>query len=326
MRTPPTRMLRPTPSIMRTGARCLSTGATRQTPVLQTMLPAGCFEGKVAFVTGGGTGLGKGIATKLSELGATVAIMSRKRGVVDVAAKEIEEITGNKVIALQGDVREADQVKLALDELDERVGIPTIVVNNAAGNFISPFERLNSKGFGTIVDIVLKGTANVTLDAGKRMIQAETGGVFLNITTTYAETGSGYVVPSAAAKAGVSAMVKSLGAEWGKYGIRFVGIAPGPIKTKGAFDRLDPSGAFTEVMRKNNPLGRFGEVDELANLASYLTSDYASWLNGEIIRFDGGETVSNAGEFNMFSAVTQDKWDDLERAIRESNDKSKKTK
>lgn len=118
-------------------------------------------------------------------------------------------------------------------------------------------------------------------------------------------------------------MIKSLASEWGKYGIRFVGIAPGPIKTKGAFDRLDPSGAFTEVMRSNNPLGRFGEVDELANLATYMTSDYASWLNGEIIRFDGGETVSNAGEFNMFNAVSKEKWDDLEAAIRASNEKSK---
>jgi 2,4-dienoyl-CoA reductase len=305
-------------------AKRMMSGTARSRPVFKTMLPKGTFDGKIAFVTGGGTGLGKGIATKLSDLGATVAIMSRKRGVVDVAAKEIEEITGNPVIALTGDVRDPEQVKAALDELDERAGIPTIVVNNAAGNFISPFERLNAKGFGTIVDIVLKGTANVTLDAGKRMIQADTGGVFLNITTTYAETGSGYVVPSAAAKAGVSALVKSLGAEWGKYGIRFVGVAPGPIKTKGAFDRLDPTGAFEKLLLENNPSKRFGEVDELANLVTYLTSDYASWMNGEIIHFDGGETVSNAGEFNIFSAVSNDQWDDLENAIRQSNEKSKK--
>ncbi|KAG6611164.1 2,4-dienoyl-CoA reductase, mitochondrial-like [Phytophthora cinnamomi] len=302
------------PSLLRASllSRAQSTAKPRTAPVLSTMLPRGTFDGKVALVTGGGTGLGKGIATKLSDLGATVAIMSRKRGVVEVAAKEIQELTGNAVIPLTGDVRDAEQVKLALDELDEKAGLPTVVVNNAAGNFISPFERLNAKGFGTIVDIVLKGTANVTLDAGKRMIQHEKGGVFLNITTTYAETGSGYVVPSAAAKAGVS------------YGIRFVGIAPGPIKTKGAFDRLDPSGAFEEVMLQNNPLKRFGEVDELANLASYMTSDYASWLNGEIIRFDGGETVSNAGEFNMFGTVSKEKWDHLEATIRESNAKSKK--
>ena len=122
-------------------------------------------------------------------------------------------------------------------------------------------------------------------------------------------------------------MVKSLAAEWGKYGIRFVGIAPGPIKTKGAFDRLDPTGTFTETLRQNNPLGRFGEIDELANLATYLTSDYASWVNGEIVRFDGGETVANSGEFNMFSTVSEEKWDVMEQQIRESNEKSKdKTK
>ncbi|CAH0485834.1 unnamed protein product [Peronospora farinosa] len=305
-------------------SRAQSTANPRTIPVLSTMLPRGTFEGKVALITGGGTGLGKGIATKLSDLGATVAIMSRKREVVEMASLEIQKLTGNKVIPLTGDVRDAEQVKKALDELDEQAGVPTVVINNAAGNFISPFERLNAKGFGTIVDIVLKGTANVTLDAGKRMIQHEKGGVFLNITTTYAETGSGYVVPSAAAKAGVSAMIKSLAVEWGKYGIRFVGIAPGPIKTKGAFDRLDPSGAFEEVMLQNNPLKRFGEVDELANLASYMTSDYASWLNGEIIRFDGGETVSNAGEFNMLSSISKDKWDELEATIRDSNAKSKK--
>ncbi|CAI5741907.1 unnamed protein product [Hyaloperonospora brassicae] len=288
------------------------------------MLPPGTFQGKIALVTGGGTGLGKGIATKLSDLGATVAILSRKREVVAATAQEIQALTGNKTIALTGDVRDAEQVKKALDELAHVAGVPTVVVNNAAGNFISPFERLNAKGFGTIVDIVLKGTANVTLEAGKRMIQEGHPGVFLNITTTYAETGSGYVVPSAAAKAGVSAMIKSLAVEWGKYGIRFVGIAPGPIKTKGAFDRLDPSGAFEEIMLQNNPLKRFGEVDELANLASYMTSDYASWLNGEIVRFDGGETVANAGEFNMFGSVSSEKWDDLEAAIRDSNAKSKR--
>ncbi|KAJ0402864.1 hypothetical protein P43SY_000478 [Pythium insidiosum] len=301
-----------------------SSSKLRSPAVTKTMLPRGTFDGKIALVTGGGTGLGKGIASKLSDLGATVAIMSRKRGVVDLAAQEIEEKTGNRVIALVGDVREADQVKAALDELDELAGLPSIVVNNAAGNFISPFERLNAKGFGTIVDIVLKGTANVTLDAGKRMIRADQGGVFLNITTTYAETGSGYVVPSAAAKAGVSAMIKSLAAEWGKYGIRFVGIAPGPIKTKGAFDRLDPTGAFEETLLRNNPLGRFGEIDELANLATYLTSDYASWMNGEIVRFDGGETVLNSGEFNMFGQVPTERWDEIEATIRDSNTKGKK--
>jgi 2,4-dienoyl-CoA reductase len=163
---------------------------------------------------------------------------------------------------------------------------------------------------------VLNGTAFVTLDAGKRLIAAKKGGAFLQISTLYADTGSGYVVASACAKAGVAAMTRSLASEWGKYGLRFVGIAPGPIETKGAFSRLDPSGQFKGLMVQRNPAKRLGEVEELANMAAYLLSDYASWVNGEIVTLDGGESVALAGEFNALEIVTEDQWDMLRDMIK----------
>lgn len=295
-------------------------------PVMSTpMLPPGTFEGKVALVTGGGTGLGFATARQLSRLGATVAIMSRKQDVLDAAAKAITAETGKRVLAVASDVRDADGVKAAVDKVVAEAGVPDICMNNAAGNFISPFERLTPNGFKTIVDIVLNGTAITTLDVGKRMIEAGKGGVFLQITTLYAETGSGFVVPSAAAKAGVAAMTKSLAAEWGRHGIRFVGIAPGPIETKGAFSRLDPSGQFKDMMIERSPSKRLGMPEELANLATYMVSPYASWLNGEIINFDGGENVALSGEFNELRRVTDEQWDMLEAMIRKTNKKGSET-
>lgn len=286
------------------------------------MLPPGTFAGRVAFVTGGGTGLGKAMATMLSRLGATVIITSRKLDVLTGTAAEITAATGNPVHCVACDVRDAEAVAAALDKATALAGAtPDVIVNNAAGNFISPTERLSPNGWKTITDIVLNGTANVTLGAGQRLIKAGKGGAFLQITTIYAESGSGYVVPSAAAKAGVAAMTKSLAAEWGKYGLRFVGIAPGPIETKGAFTRLDPSGQFKDAMIDRNPAKRLGEPEELANLATYLLSDYASWVNGEIVTLDGGEAVALAGEFNALSVVTEEQWDMMEAIIRKQNKK-----
>lgn len=203
-------------------------------PIKRTpMLPPGTFAGRVAFVTGGGTGLGRAMATMLASLGATVAISSRKADVLDAAAKEMRvEVPGARIIPIAADVRDADAIAAALDRVEKETGqLATLIVNNAAGNFISPYERLSPNAVKTVVDIVLTGTALVTLEAGKRLIAAKQGGAFLQITTTYAPDGSGYVVPSAMAKAGVHAMTKSLAAEWGRYGIRFVAIAPGPIET-----------------------------------------------------------------------------------------------
>ncbi|XP_009890162.1 PREDICTED: 2,4-dienoyl-CoA reductase, mitochondrial [Charadrius vociferus] len=287
-------------------------------PLQKVMLPPNIFQGKVAFITGGGTGIGKAMTTTLSSLGAKCVIASRKLDVLKGAAEEISSKTGNKVHAIQCDVRDPVSVKNAVAEIIQVAGHPDVVINNAAGNFISPSERLSANAWKTITDIVLNGTAFVTLEIGKELIKVQKGAAFLAITTIYAESGSGFVLPSASAKAGVEAMSKSLAAEWGKYGMRFNVIQPGPIKTKGAFSRLDPTGSFEKKMIERIPCGRLGTVEEIANLAAYLCSDYASWVNGAVIRMDGGEYVSMAGEFNDLKKVTKEQWDMMEAMIRKT--------
>lgn len=258
-------------------------------------LPAGTFKGKLAFVTGGGTGLGRAMATKLLQLGATVCISSRKSDVLEAAAKEMRAaVPGGVVIPFAADVRDPAAIAAALDAAaaGSGLGAPDIVINNAAGNFISPYERLSPNAVKSILDIVLAGTALVTLEAGKRMIGGGKGGVFLNITTTYAPEGSGWVAPSAMAKAGVHALTRSLAVEWGRHGIRCVGIAPGPIETEGAFSRLDPTGQFKNLLTQRLPAKRLGDTEELANLAAFLCSDHAAWMTGTVVTFDGGETAA----------------------------------
>uniref|UniRef100_A0ABI7YM14 2,4-dienoyl-CoA reductase 1 n=1 Tax=Felis catus TaxID=9685 RepID=A0ABI7YM14_FELCA len=223
-----------------------------------------------------------------------------------------------RVHAVQCDVRDPEMVQNTVLELIKVAGHPDIVINNAAGNFISPTERLSPNAWKTITDIVLNGTAYVTLEIGKQLIKAQKGAAFLAITTIYAESGSGFVVPSASAKAGVEAMNKSLAAEWGRYGLRFNVIQPGPIKTKGAFSRLDPTGKFEKEMIDRIPCGRLGTTEELANLAAFLCSDYASWINGAVIRFDGGEEAFISGEFNSLRKVTKEQWDTIEGLIRKT--------
>lgn len=288
-----------------------------------TMLPPETYKDKVVLVTGGGTGLGKGMSLKFSHLGAKVAIASRRLPVLEAAAKEITAETGNVVMPVQLDIRNPEAVKEAVDRVEAELGLPAVVIHNAAGNFISPSERLSANAFQTIIDIVLKGTGFLTLDVGKRMIKQKTGGVFLAITTHYTNEGSGFVVPSACAKSGVETMAKSLGVEWGRHGIRFNCIAPGPIETEGAFGRLDPTGSAAEHMLNTIPEGRLGEIEEIANLATFMCSDYASWVNAETVTLDGGEFRSLAGEFNKLREVTDEQWDFMESLIRKKNKKSK---
>lgn len=284
------------------------------------MLKDDALAGRTILVTGGGTGLGKSMARTFRQLGARIVIASRKQDVLDAAAAELREQLGADVLPLACDVRDYAAVEQLLERIAERFGPIHAVVNNAAGNFVSPTERLSPKAFETVIGIVLQGTANVTLATGKRWIAAQQPGVFLNIVTTYASTGSGYVVPSACAKAGVLAMTRSLAVEWAKYGIRSNAIAPGPFPTKGAWDRLFPQNV-RDVLDplKRIPLRRTGEHQELANLAAYLVSDFSGFVNGEVVTIDGGEWLQGAGEFNHFDAVPAALWDQIERATRGAN-------
>ena len=267
------------------------------------------LKGKVAIVTGGGTGLGKSMAARFSELGATVIICSRKLEVLEQTAKEISEQTGNVVDPYQLDVRNAFDIEKLIEQIDQKFGKIDILVNNAAGNFISPTERLSYKAFDTVVDIVLRGTYYFTLAIGKYWIEKQFPGNILNIVTTYASTGSGYVVPSSISKAGVLNLTKSLAAEWGKYKIRINAIAPGPFPTKGAWERLFPDPKMAQKLIDRIPLKRTGEHHELANLAVYLVSEGSGYITGEVVTIDGGEWLSGAGEFNFLEMVKPEEWD-----------------
>ena len=267
---------------------------------------------RTIVVTGGGTGLGKAMSTYFLELGANVVIASRKQEVLDETAKELMEKTGGQVLAIACDVREITDIERLLAKTIEKFGSVDGLVNNAAGNFISPTERLSANAFAAVIDIVLKGTVNSTLTFGKYWIKEKIPASILNIVTTYAFTGSAYVVPSAAAKGGVLALTRSLAVEWGKYGIRNNAIAPGPFPTKGAWDRLLPGDLAEKFdFKKRVPLKRVGEHQELANLAAFLMSDYAGFINGEIITIDGGEWLQGAGQFSALEAIPAEMWDVL---------------
>lgn len=287
------------------------------------MLRDNALKGKTIVVTGGGSGLGKAMTRYFLELGAHVAISSRNLEKLQNTAKELEQETGGKCLAVQCDVRHYDQVEAMLKTVLDTFGKVDVLLNNAAGNFISPTERLSANAFDTIIDIVLKGSKNCTLAFGKHWINTkQKSSKVLNIVTTYAWTGSGYVVPSAAAKSGVLAMTRSLAVEWAKYGIQFNAIAPGPFPTKGAWDRLLPGDLKDKFdMAKKVPLKRVGEHQELANLAAYLVSDFSSYINGEVITIDGGEWLKGAGEFNILEEIPQDMWDQLEAMIRAKKNK-----
>ncbi|HEY9118023.1 MAG TPA: SDR family oxidoreductase [Roseivirga sp.] len=277
------------------------------------MLKEGSLKGQTIIVTGGGTGLGRSMGKYFLELGANLVITSRKLDVLEQSAKELEAETGGKVLPVQCDVREYDQVENVLKTTEEQFGQIHGLLNNAAGNFVSPTERLSNRAFDTIIDIVLKGTTNFTLALGKKWIAQKQAGTVLNIVTTYAWTGSGYVVPSACAKAGVLAMTRSLAVEWAKYKIRLNAIAPGPFPTEGAWSRLLPGDLVKKFdPAKLVPVGRVGEHQELANLAAYLMSDFSSYVNGEVMTIDGGEWLMGAGEFSHLEKIPQEMWDMLE--------------
>ena len=287
------------------------------------MLRDNALVDKVIVVTGGGSGLGKAMTKYFLELGAKVAITSRDLEKLKTTASELEAQTNGKCLPIQCDVRHYDQVEAMLAAVLKNFGKVDVLLNNAAGNFISPTERLSANAFDTIIDIVLKGSKNCTLAFGKHWIETkQTNCNVLNIVTTYAWTGSGYVVPSATAKAGVLAMTRSLAVEWAKYGIRMNAIAPGPFPTKGAWDRLLPGDLAEKFdMSKKVPLRRVGDHQELANLAAYLVSDFSAYINGEVVTIDGGEWLQGAGQFNILEKIPQEMWDMLETMIKNKGSK-----
>jgi len=281
---------------------------------MQGMLKEDTLKSHTIVVTGGGTGLGKSMGRYFLQLGANLVITSRKLEVLEKTAAELGEAGPGEVLPLACDVRSYEQIEGVITKSIDRFGSIQGLVNNAAGNFISPTERLSTKAFDAVIDIVLKGTTNWTLAIGKNWIETNTGGTILNIVTTYAWTGSGYVVPSACAKAGVLALTRSLAVEWAKYGIRSNAIAPGPFPTEGAWTRLLPGDLAKKFDPASRvPLKRVGEHQELANLAAYLMSPYSAYVNGEVVTIDGGEWLKGAGEFNHLDQVTPEMWDMLEQ-------------
>ena len=284
------------------------------------------MKGERILVTGGGTGLGKEMAEAFLALGATVYIWGRRGAVIEEAAAELMGKHGGKVVGQSVDIRKPDAIKSAVDAIWADGGALTGVVNNAAGNFISRTEDLTTNGFNAISDIVFRGTFYVTHDIGKRLIAEKKPASFLAILTTWVWNGSAFTVPSAMSKAGVNIMTQSLATEWGRYGLRFNAIAPGTFPTKGMTERLSPGGGNLTARDSNggNPMGRVGEMHELANLAVLLMARGADYVNGQTIAIDGAGYQAGGGNFYQpMSKLGDEEWAAISSMIRGANDKDK---
>ena len=270
---------------------------------------------RAIFITGGGSGLGRSMALRFSELGAHLFVVGRREEPLKEVCDEIHR-TGGSAAYATCDVRDPAAVEAAAAAADQQFGRIDTVVNNAAGNFMARTESLSPNAFNAVVGIVLNGSFHCTQTFGKRWIAQKLGGNVLNVVTTYASAncGSGFVVPSACAKAGVLAMTTSLAVEWAKYHIRLNAIAPGPFPTEGAWSRLMPSKQFEEHSRDKHPMKRFGRHEELTNLAAFLISDMAEYINGECVVIDGGQWLRGAGEFNDLAMLPDSVWEQMESA------------
>lgn len=273
------------------------------------MFTSDLLRDKRILITGGGTGLGKGMAQRFLELGAVVHICGRREEVLEQTAVGLSP--KGPIHAIPCDVRNLDAVDAMIESIWKKAPLD-ILVNNAAGNFIARTEELSPGAWNAVLGIVLMGTLNCTLACGRRWLKSGQKGTVLSISATYAPVGSAYVVPSAVSKAGVEALTRSLAVEWGDRGIRMNAIAPGPIPTQGAFSRVLPRPELETIALDRNPLHRFGTVEELANLAAFLVSDGSGYINGEVIRMDGGEFLQGAGEFsNLGRVLTDQDWESL---------------
>ena len=266
------------------------------------------LAGKKILITGGATGLGKSMGKRFLELGASLCICGRREDVLASAAEELRQSTGGTVKTFPCDVRNNALVEAMVENFWQD-GPIDVLVNNAAGNFLCRTEELSMGAFEAVIGIVLMGTIHTTMACGKRWLKEGRKATVLNITTTYAEKGSPYVVPSSVAKAGVLNLTRSLAVEWGSRGIRFNAIAPGPVPTEGAFSRLMPVKSLEDMAKKRNPLKRFGTHAELADLAAFLVSDYSGYINGEQIVMDGGEQLQGSSEFHhLGELLTEEQW------------------
>jgi 2,4-dienoyl-CoA reductase len=301
-------------------------------------LPKGTFQDRIVLITGGGTGLGYACALRFAFLGASVVITGRRESVLLKARDAIIAAGAPAALAIPMDVRDPKSVKAGIDRIETELGrLPCIVLNNAAGNFISPSERLSPNAWKAVVDIVLMGTIHVTTEVAKRWIakrpvDAEATDprmhpqvVFMQVGASYVERGTPFLAPSAAAKAAVLNLTQSLSVEWGKYNIRLFMVSPGPIYTKGAFERLDPTGKMINGSKKDLPLQRMGTTNEYADFATYLCSPFGSWLTGANIFFDGGSAAAG-GEFTALRTLDRATWDSFEKAIRRTNESDKATR
>ena len=279
------------------------------------------LENKRILITGGGTGLGKEMATHFAMHGAELYICGRRENVLSETAAEISETYGPNVTYQTLDIRASKDVDDYIEFIFEKGPLDGLV-NNAAGNFISPTKDLSHKGFDAIANIVFHGTFYMTHSVGKRWIELGHKGSIVNILTTWIWTGSPYVVPSAMSKSGIHAMTQSLAAEWGKYGIKINGIAPGPFPTKGAWERLNPDNN-DDGMTNTVPLGRVGEMEELQNLATFLMADGCDYLTGQTIGLDGGQYLTGGGTFSQLDKLSDEDWENMRKLIREANNKDK---
>ena len=275
------------------------------------------LKGRAIFLTGGGTGLGKSMSLRFAGLGARMFLVGRREEPLREVCDEILRMGGLAAYSTC-DVRDYSAVETAVAKAEDQFGEIDTVVNNAAGNFMARTETLSANAFNAVVAIVLNGTFHCTQALAKKWIARKLGGNVLNIVTTYAasSSGSGFVVPSACAKAGVLALTRSLAVEWAKYHIRLNAIAPGPFPTEGAWSRLIPSKEYEERSREAHPMKRFGRHEELTNLAAFLLSELAEYINGECVVIDGGQWLQGAGEFNGLAQLPESAWEMMERARR----------